>query len=197
LILGFVLVTIISGIAVSHEGHYAPWMIASSIVTAIGFGLIITFKPDTGSPSWIGLQCLAGIGVGLGMPLPLVAMQAVLDIKDLPTGISVLIFLQTLGKALFVSVGESVFMNNLVSGLAEHAPSINPLIVLNTGATSIQTTQSISSEDLAGVILAYNNALVRVFAIATWMAASSILGSLFVEWKSVKMRGKKVVTNNP
>jgi EmrB/QacA subfamily drug resistance transporter len=190
LVLGLVLVSIISGIGVSIEGHYAPWMIASSVVMAIGFGLITTFKPDTGSPSWIGLQCLAGIGVGLGMQQPLMAVQTVLNIKDVPTGTSVLIFLQTLGGALFVSVGENVFTNKLVEGLAEHAPGINPLVVLSTGATSIQSTTP--PQYLAGVTLAYNDALVKAFTVATAMAALSIIGSVLVEWKSVKKSGKKV-----
>lgn len=190
LVLGLVIVSIISGIGVSIEGHYAPWMIASSVVMAIGFGMITTFKPDTGSPSWIGLQCLAGIGVGLGMQQPLMAVQTVLNIKDVPTGTSVLIFLQTLGGALFVSVGENVFTNKLVEGLAEYAPDINPLVVLSTGATSIQSTTP--PQYLAGVTLAYNEALVKAFTVATAMAALSIIGSVFVEWKSVKKSGKKV-----
>jgi len=73
-VLGLVLVSIISGIVVSTEGHYAPWMILSSIVMSIGIGLITTFKPDTGSSKWIGYQALAGIGVGMGMQQPLMAV---------------------------------------------------------------------------------------------------------------------------
>jgi hypothetical protein len=53
----------------------APWMIAGTILMSIGFGLITTFKPDTDSPKWIGLQVLAGVGVGLGMQQPLMAVQ--------------------------------------------------------------------------------------------------------------------------
>jgi hypothetical protein len=188
LVLGLVLVSIISGVGVSIEGHYTPWMIAGSIVMAVGFGLITTFKPDTGSSVWIGYQALAGIGVGLGMQLPLMAVQTVLDIKDVPTGTSVLIFLQTLGGALFVSVGQNVFTNKLLEGLAEYAPGVNPMFVLSVGATAIQS--SIPEEFLAGVTLAYNNALVRAFTVATAMAAASFLGAIAVEWKSVK--GKKV-----
>jgi hypothetical protein len=50
-------------------------MIAGTVIMSIGFGLITTFKPDTGSSAWIGLQALAGIGVGLGMQQPLMAIQ--------------------------------------------------------------------------------------------------------------------------
>lgn len=188
LILGLVLVSIISGISVSVEGHYSPWMIAGSMIMAIGFGLITTFKPDTGSPTWIGFQALAGIGVGLGMQQPLIAVQTVLDIKDVPTGTSVLIFLQTLGGALFVSVGQNVFTNKLISGLQEYAAGLDPRIVLSIGATSIQSVTPPQYRD--GVTIAYNDALVRAFIVATALAAASLLGSLAMEWKSVK--GKKI-----
>ncbi len=147
-----------------------------------------TFTPETNHSMWIGYQAIAGIGVGLGMQQPLIAVQTVLDISQVPIGTSVIIFLQTLGGALFVSVAENIFTNKLVQDLAKYAPSIDPKVVLNTGATSIQS--SINKADLAGVTLAYNNALTQVFLTASIMAAITIVGALAIEWKSVK--GKKV-----
>jgi hypothetical protein len=166
-------------------------MIMGTVVMSIGFGLITTFKPDTGSPSWIGLQALAGIGVGMGMQQPLMAVQTVLDISDVPTGTAVLIFLQTLGGALFVSVAQNVFSNKLISGIAQYAPGLDPKIVLTIGATNIQTYLAANKPQyLPGVIQAYNDALIKAFTVATAMAALSIVGAVTVEWKSVK--GKKV-----
>jgi hypothetical protein len=122
------------------------------------------------------------------MQQPLIAVQTVLDISQVPIGTSVIIFLQTLGGALFVSIGENVFTNKLSQGLAKYAPEIDPAIVLSTGATSIQST--IAKADLKGVTLAYNDALTETFLVAAIMAAFSLIGSVAIEWKSVK--GKKV-----
>jgi hypothetical protein len=167
-------------------------MIAGTIIMSIGFGLITTFKPDTGSSAWIGLQALAGIGVGLGMQQPLMAVQTVLDISDVPTGTAVLIFLQTLGGALFVSVAENVFSNKLINGVVQHAPGLDPTVVLSVGATNIQSYLiETAPQYLSGVILAYNEALTDAFTVATAIAALSIIGSATIEWKSVK--GKKNV----
>jgi hypothetical protein len=47
-------------------------MIASTVIMSIGTGLLTTFEPSTASPTWIGFQALAGIGIGLGMQLPLI-----------------------------------------------------------------------------------------------------------------------------
>jgi len=87
-------------------------MIASSILAATGAGMLSTFTPESNHSLWIGYQCLTGIGIGLGMqqvgspstltqepPLltnkPLIAVQTVLDISQVPVGTSVIIFVQT------------------------------------------------------------------------------------------------------
>jgi len=188
MVLTLVIVSILSGVVVTILGYYAPLMIASSIFTAIGVGLMYTFTPESNHAYWIGYQAIAGIGIGLGMQQPLIAVQTVLDISVVPIGTSVIIFLQTLGGALFVSVGQNIFSNKLVEGLKQYAPGIDPNIVLSTGATSIQ--QTIDKADLHGVTLAYNNALTQTFLVAAVMAALTIIGSATIEWKSVK--GKKV-----
>lgn len=163
-------------------------MIASSVVMAIGVGLISTFTPATDHSHWIGYQAIAGIGIGLGMQQSLIAVQTVLDISQVPIGTSVIILLQTLGGSLFVSIGENIFTNKLVEGLAEYVPGLDPDVVLSTGATSIQST--IDKAQLPGVTLAYNNALTHAFLVAAVMAALTIIGSATIEWKSVK--GKKI-----
>ena len=93
-----------------------------------------------------------------------------------------------LGGALFVSIGQNVFTNKLLSGLTKYAPSVDPALVLKTGATSIQ--HAISAAELPGVTMAYNNALTTSFTVAAAMASLSMIGACFVEWKS--MKGKKV-----
>jgi hypothetical protein len=163
-------------------------MVASSILSAVGAGLLTTLTPESDHKYWIGFQAITGIGIGMGMQQPLIIVQNVLDISQVPIGTSVIIFVQTLGGALFVSIGQNIFSNRLVSGLAKYAPGIDPNIVLTTGATSIQ--QTIDKSHLAGVTLAYNNALTHAFLVAACMASLSIIGASVVEWKSIK--GKKI-----
>ncbi|CAD6441457.1 13a4eeef-68ee-4f74-ba7d-4274dd4778f5 [Sclerotinia trifoliorum] len=188
MVLTLVIVSIISGVGVTTTGYYAPFMIISSVIAAIGIGLLTTFKPDTNHAAWIGYQCLAGIGIGFGMQQPLIACQTVLDISQVPTGTSVIIFVQTLGGALFVSIGQNIFTNKLSENLAHFVPDLDPAVVLSTGATSIQ--KDIAPEYLAGVTISYNNALTQSFLVAAVMAVLTIIGSVAIEWKSVK--GKKI-----
>jgi hypothetical protein len=79
---------------------------------------------------------------------------------------------------------NQVFSNKLTSGLIGKVPGLNPAIVLNTGATSIQ--HAIDPQFVADVLVVYNEALISAFYVATAMAALSLIGSLVMEWKSIK-----------
>lgn len=188
MLISVVLFSLVAGVVVSVVGYYTPFMLVSTVLMSVGYGLISTFQPDTGAGVWIGYQILAGAGVGFGMQQPLMAVQAVLSDKDLPTGTAVVVFTQTLGGSLFVSVSQNVFSNKLVEYVGDYAPGLDPATVLSAGATSIQ--KIIPSEFLDGVTLAYNDALMQTFLVSAALAAVSIVGSGFMEWRSVK--GKKV-----
>nr|AEX31648.1 MFS multidrug transporter [Trichoderma lixii] len=187
-LISVVVLTIFSGGLVTALGYYAPFMILGTIVMSIGSGLLSTFQPDTRSPAWIGYQILFGAGVGMGMQQPLMAIQNVLDIRDIPTGTSMVTFLQTLGGALFVSVAQSVFTNQLLRSLATYVPDLDPDTVFSTGVTNLQ--KALPKEDLPGIELAYNEAVTRAFLVATALSATSILGSATIPWKSVKAKAK-------
>ncbi|KAI1162533.1 MFS general substrate transporter [Nemania serpens] len=188
MLLSVVVASILAGGLITAFGYYTPFMLIGTVLAAIGGGLLTTWKPDTGSGMWIGYQLLFGLGIGLSLQQPLIAVQTVLDIKDVPIGTSVIAFMQTLGGALFVSVGNNVFTNKLVEELAKRVPSIDPKLVLVAGTTNLQKT--LPKELLPSVITSYNNALTTAFTVATALAAISFIGAVFMEWKSVK--GKKV-----
>lgn len=188
LILGVVICSVIAGGLVTYLGYYSPFMIGSSVLMAIGAGLLTTFETNTGHSKWIGYQAIFGIGVGMGMQQILIAVQTVLPPADVPTGTALVMFFQTLGGALFLSVGQNVFNNKLISGLQAVVPDLDPAIVTSTGATELKNV--IGEQYLSGVLKAYNDALAKSFYVAVAMATLSIIGSLAVEWKSVK--GKKI-----
>ncbi|KAI9800629.1 MAG: hypothetical protein M1833_003287 [Piccolia ochrophora] len=189
MILGLVVVSVIAGGLVTVFGQYAPWMIASSVLMAIGAGLLSTLKVDSGSDKWIGYQVIFGMGIGVGLQQSIIAVQTVLSLEDVPTGTAAVIFAQTLGGALFISVAQNIFQNRLVTGLVRVAPELDPSTILNIGATSIKGV--IAEESLPNVIEAYNIALTQTFYVAVAMSCFSLVGSAGVEWKSVK--GKKIV----
>jgi MFS family permease len=187
-ILGLVIVSMGAGLLVTVLGYYTPFMLASSVFMAIGAGLLSTFETDSNSPKWIGYQFLFGAGVGLGMQQPLVAVQASLAADDVPIGTAIIMFSQTLGGALFISVGQNVFTNQLIKHLKAAVPELDTGLVLRTGATELKN--AIPEQFLSGVLHAYNLALMQTFYVSVACASMSIVGAAFVEWKN--MKGKQV-----
>lgn len=172
------------------EGHYSPWVILSSILMAIGAGLLSTMSPTSPHQMWLGYQFLFGIGAGFGFQVPIIAVQTVLDMKDVPVGTVIIGFGQTLFGALMVSVGQDVLTNQLVASLKAQLPNMDPTVVTAAGATAFRT--SVAAADLPKVLLAYNDALTNVFYVPVGLASLSLIGALTIEWRSV--RGKKVET---
>lgn len=185
MLVAVVLCSVAAGAAVTIWGYYTPFIIAGSAIAAVGYGLTTTFTPETGSGMWIGYQILIGAGIGISFQQPLMAVQTVLDMADVPTGTSLIIFMQTLGGALFVAVSQNVFTNKLVEYVAEYVPDLeNPSSILAVGTTSVSDV--FDAAQLPGIKLAFNDALTQTFTVFTALAAISILGAVAVEWKSVK-----------
>ncbi|EPS36467.1 hypothetical protein H072_10030 [Dactylellina haptotyla CBS 200.50] len=188
MILTLVIMSIIAGGLVTVTGYYNPFVIGSSILATVGAGLMSTWEVDTAHPAWIGYQAMFGLGIGMGMQQPLIAVQNVLKHRDIATGTAIIIFSQTLGGALAISIAQNVFNNQLLKNLGSEVPNLDPSIVLATGATSLKAT--LPSEFLPGVLRAYNLSLTQTFYISVAFMGLSIFGALGLEWKSVK--GKKI-----
>lgn len=188
MILSLVVFSMICGGIITKVGYYTPFVIGSSVLMSIGAGMLSSFKTTASPGMWIGYQIIFGAGVGCGMQQTLIAVQAVLPKEDVPIGTAIVMFSQTLGGALFISVAQNVFTNRLLANLRTAAPGVDTALVLATGATSLR--DAIPSQYLPGVQIAYNAAIMSTFYVAVAMACFSILGAVAFEWKSV--RGKKI-----
>ncbi|KAE9965227.1 hypothetical protein BLS_007763 [Venturia inaequalis] len=189
MILGLVIISVVAGIGVSAVGYYTPFIYAAVVLMAIGAGLLTTFKPNTGHAKWIGYQFIFGAGVGAGMQQTLIAAQTALSSEDIPIGTAIMMFAQTLGGALMVSVGQNVFQNQLLKNLSNVLPaSLDANKIIANGATQFQ--KAIPKEYLAKALLAYNDALTQTWYVAVALAAMSGIGAAFIQWKSVK--GKNI-----
>ena len=158
MVLSLVGTMILNGQVTSRIGYYVPAMILGPILAGVGAGLITTLNPSSSSGAWIGYQVLFGLGLGLGAQASGLAAQATLKTQDVSIGTAIMFFMQQLGGAIFVSVGENLFINSLASGLSGVA-GLDPHSVINTGATKIQ--KEVPAQYLPLVLSKYNHALTR------------------------------------
>lgn len=184
-ILALFIGTVGAGIGVQRLGYPAPFMILSAILAATGVGLITTWPVDVKSNMWIGYQVIAGFGVGLGMQQPNLLAQIVLDETDAKIGVSYLFFLQNLGGALTISIGQSVFTDELATQLS-HVPGLHlsRQQIVEMGATTIK---NLVTKDAIGILLeGYRIAIRNVFYVSVALSCTSMIGALLAEWRSVK-----------
>lgn len=188
LLMGVTVFSIVAGGLTTWLGYYVPFVYLGSAILCIGSGLLTTFEVDTSVAKWVGYQFVAGIGIGLGFQQPMIAAQTVLKQKDIPIGSAAVVFFQTLGGALFISVAQNIFATELIEGIVARIPDMQAAAILNTGATAL--TSTFSPEVLPSIIQAYNEAITKSFYASIALAIVAFVGSLGLEMVSVK--GKKI-----
>ncbi|CAM1511273.1 Fc.00g087860.m01.CDS01 [Cosmosporella sp. VM-42] len=188
LVLSIVAGSIFSATITQRSGYYCPAMIICPSIMIIGEGLLSTFTPHISSGHWIGYQFLVGYGLGFGMQSVGLSVQATLPKDDVATGIAITFFVQQLGGAIFVSVGQTILSSKLVNRLA-HIPGLDPDIIVNTGATDLHKV--VPAEYIGQVDDAYNYACTRIFLAALALSAAQLLCALCVPWVSIKKKGQQ------
>ncbi|KAB8251358.1 putative MFS toxin efflux pump [Aspergillus flavus] len=193
LMLATVISSVLVGAFVTAAGYYTPFLIGSTAIAAIGTGLITTYSVDISTGKWIGYQILVGAGVGAGFQIPMTAVQTVLPPEDIPVGTAAVMFFQTLGGALFIAVGQSVFQNGLIDGIREFAPTVDPRAIVGAGATEMRHVLAALGQldQLDAVIRAYMSGLRDAYRVSLALALVALVASCFLEWKSVKKTGQE------
>jgi hypothetical protein len=190
-VMPFMLATVVSsvlvGVMVTAAGYYTPFLIGSTAIAAIGTGLMILYDVDISMAKWIGYQIVTGAGIGAGLQIPMTAVQTVLKPEDIPVGTAAVMFLQTLGGAIFLAVGQSVFQNGLQAGIHVYASEVDPSIILKAGATQMRSVLANSGQldQLDGVIKAYMSGLRDTYRVSLALMLAAFVTTWFVEWKSV------------
>lgn len=172
-------------------GTDAPFMLLASILAPVGEGLLSTLAVDSSFSQWFGYEALSGLAIGMGMQQPMIAVQTVLAIDDVPIATSLVVFMQTLGAAVFVAAAQAVFGNTLITNLEKQLPpgsSLNPENILGAGATHIYST--VPPPLQRPVMQAFNDAITRVYIVSICASSLTLFGSLAMEWRSVKKRQK-------
>ena len=185
------------------------------MLATLGSGLISTFKPNTGVGTWIGFQIIAGFGRGLGMQMvyllslssyfpaqyltfifqPIVAVQNNLPQSQNAVSLSILIFAQNFGGAVWLAFAQTTFDNSLKKSISQDAPDIPFQDILAAGASGIRS--KLPHDSITGVVRAYNSSLNHVFYLTTGAAFGALLFSTGMGWKKIakKAAPKPAVTD--
>jgi hypothetical protein len=99
---------------------------------------------------------------------------------------ALIIFSQSFGAAVCISLSELIFSNSFRTLLREYAPSADAERVIKAGATQFRTF--VSKTDLVGVLDAYAQSIDRVFYLAAAIGAGCFVFALGMGWKNLKQK---------
>ena len=184
-VIGNALSSVIAGILVSKIGYFAPPAIVGAAIGTVGCGLLSTLQVDSGPGRWVGYQVLTSTGLGMAVQQGVIAVQTVLTLEHIPVGIAAIISMQSLGGAVFVSVGNNILQNILNQATTEKAlAGIDVKAVIAAGATQFRSV--VPAESLPALLVAYNYALQKDFTAAIPLCGLAFIVAFGLEWRSVR-----------
>ncbi|TQV92848.1 efflux pump antibiotic resistance protein [Cordyceps javanica] len=186
IIVGAVVGSLIHGAGTSAFGYYAPFMLFASILGPVSLGLTTTFSGGTKFVQLIAYSFMFGLAYGIGFSGPQNAVQTTLAEEDIPLGLSVILFAQSLGPAVAVTVAQVLFSNKLSSSLARLNIGFNQTEMAERGLLEI--FQIIPPESLDEALGGFEKSLSAAWYLAVAFACMTLVGTLLVEWKSVKTK---------
>jgi hypothetical protein len=183
-LLSFLCAVLVHGVGTSLIGYYTPFMIFGSVLTPIAAGLLTTFKVDMSIIRTLIYSGLIGFSAGIAYQAPSNAVQTVLPAADVPLGISMILFGQYFGGALFVALAQTIFANQLAKNLQILDPTLTAKAIENMGIMELKN--SVGNGRMDSVLSGIDKSLTQMWYLVVGLTCVTMIGSLTMEWKSVK-----------
>ncbi|PNP38224.1 hypothetical protein TGAMA5MH_09794 [Trichoderma gamsii] len=181
---GFMIAVILNGAGTTIWGYYVPSMMLASTLMPLAAGLMTTWQVSTSFAQLIIYSALAGFAGGIGFQAPQSAVQTVLPASDVPLGLSVILFAQNFGPALFVAVAQTIFTNQLSTNLKGLGIALSPGEIEKLGLTDLKS--AISPTLWKDTLDSIDKSLVQTWYLVIGLTCVTMIGSLSMEWRSVK-----------
>ncbi|KAH0379623.1 hypothetical protein KCU92_g8062, partial [Aureobasidium melanogenum] len=165
-------------------GYYTPFMWAATILMPVSAGLLTTIKTRTSLAEVLVMTGFFGFAGGIGFLSPQSAVQMALPKNDASIGLSIILFAEQFGAALFVLAAQNVFQNRLVDNLHTSAPSLNATGIGTAGLSDLKDL--VAPADLMNVLVAVDQSVAQTWYMAVALACMTIVGSATMDWRSVK-----------
>ena len=186
IIIGGTIGALIHGFGTSAIGYYATFMFFASSIMPVAAGLIATFKISTSFAELIIYPAISGLAYGIGFSGPQNAVQTVLSVEDVPLGTSIMFFAQVFGPAVAIVIAKVLCVNQLSANLRGLASNLNGTTIGNSGLTQIVTTMPPTKA--REVKVAIDQSLIQKWYLVVGLACAMMIGSLMIEWRSVKSK---------
>ena len=117
---------------------------------------------------------------------PIVAVQAYSEGPLQPLATATLVFFQTFGGAVFLSVANSIFNNKLKDELVERVPQLSADEIIHAGARGIRDV--VPPQFQLEVFKSYATSFSTVFYAVTAFGAAMLIMSCGMGWKDIRKK---------
>lgn len=162
-----------------------PYMVVGEVICLGGLAMLTQLKSESSTIYWAGALVVTGLGSGMAMQMPCSAISVVLGDDDIPGGNAIAIFLNQLGGALAVSLGQTITLTTLVALVPQRLPDLSLQLAKYAGASNISSLR-LSIEEMTVLRDIWNTAIVRTMILATAFVAAALPFTLSMEWLNVK-----------
>ena len=99
---------------------------------------------------------------------------------------SLVMFSQTIGGAVFLTIANTIFTQSLATELPKYAPDVDPQVIVNAGATAIRSV--VSPKDLGGVLIAFSKAFDHIFYLNAAAGVACFVFAWGMGWKDIRQK---------
>lgn len=99
---------------------------------------------------------------------------------------SFIVFMQSLGPAIVLSLCQLIFIESLKVQIPQHQPNVDAGLIIQAGATRFR--EIVGSTDLPDLLIAYANSIDRVFYLVAAMAASCGIFLWGMGWQDLRKK---------
>lgn len=114
----------------------------------------------------------------------IVSVQANVTGEELSSAMAFVVFAQSLGPAVSLTLCNLVFVASLKSQLRKQAPSVDARAVIKAGATGFRAI--VPQGSLHAVVLAYSNSVNQTFRLVAALAACCGFALWGMGWKDLR-----------
>jgi len=126
-----------TGVFIKKTGQYLPPIWFGMVFLTLGFGLYVDLPNHRGE--WAKLviyQIIAGLGVGPNFQAPLIALQSLVQPRDIATATATFGFTRNIGTSMSIVIGGVIFQNGMAKHRQELVAALGPQLGAALGGGS-------------------------------------------------------------
>lgn len=187
--LSFSVTSYITGIVIKKTGKYLPLLYFGLVIMILGFGLFIDLPNSRSYAKVFLFQIFAGIGAGPIFNTPLVALQAMVEPRDIATATSTFFFMRILSAAISVVIGNVAFQNEMQKQQSTLVTALGPAVASEfsggSAAANVRLLGKIPPAQQHVARTAFSQSLKTMWIMYVALAGVTLVAGLFMVHKNL------------